>query len=510
MPPKRRASVRIALVYPNAYAVGMASLGFQTVYRLFNEHPDLQCERVFVPAPPLERELRSLESGEPLRAFSFIGVSIAYEPDLVTLVRLLSDAGIPPLASERDDAHTLVFAGGVLGGLNPSPLLPFVDAVLAGEGEGVVPRIAEILVRIRSGPRCRRERLTALGELDGVTIPNRRTQVVRQAVEPLEAYPTYTPVVTPISHFENRFVVELSRGCARRCLFCAGGKVYHPLRFHSPDSVRRTVRDRNPGARRVGLEGASLSDYPGLEELGQSLIEVGHEISFSSVRVDRITPQFLGVLEKGNIRSFTVAPEAGSESLRARIRKEIPDAVLERSTRLIAESPVEVLKLYFLIGLPGETDDDVSAMADLVRRMAGLFLTTSKRRIRLSVNAFVPKPFTEFQWAAMERPEALSRKRALLEKSLADLRRVVALEKSGREETLQAILAVGDERAGLAVHDRVVLNLPWKRAFEKNGVDPELLIHRSRSLGDALPWDFIQSGISKKTLWDRYQTAIRG
>jgi len=504
IPLNPKAPVSMAIVYPNGYEVGMASLGFQTVHRLFNSHPEIRCERAFIPPPPLEMEVRSLESGEPLRRFSFIGFSLAYELDIVSFVRLLSDAGIPPLASERNEAHPLICIGGVLGGLNPSPLLPFTDAILAGEGEGVIPLIADVLFQYRSGPHCRRERLEALGEIPGIFLPPRRGgSVERQAVPSLADHPTYTPIVTPYSHFENMFVVELSRGCAHGCHFCAGGKVYHPLRFHSHDSVLETVRRFNPGASRVGLEGASLSDYPGLETLCTQLIEAGHEVSFSSLRADRITPQLLEILEKGNIRSFTMAPEAGSERLRNRIRKPISDAVLMQGVRMLSGSTIEILKLYFLIGLPGEEDADADAIPECVGEIARAFCTSAKRRIRVSVNAFVPKPFTEFQWAAMDGQASLVRKRERIAKGVRNMPKVTLVQKSVREELLQGMLSVGDERAGMAVHDRVIHGLPWKQAFRQNGVNPEILLHEPRPFDRPLPWDFIRTGTPKRALWER-------
>lgn len=264
-----------------------------------------------------------------------------------------------------------------------------------------------------------------------------------------------------------------------------------------------TVKRFNPGASRVGLEGASLSDYPGLEQIGNQLIEAGHEISFSSLRADRITPQLLEVLEKGNVRSFTMAPEAGSERLRRRIGKPISDAVLTGGVRMLASSSVENLKLYFLIGLPGEDDSDIDAISDRVRETARVFNASGRRRIRVSINAFVPKPFTEFQWEAMDSESSLIHKRERIAGGVGGLRGVALVRKSVREELLQGMLAVGDERTGNAVHDRVILGMPWKQAFRKNGVDPEVLLHEQRPLDRPLPWDFIETGTPKRTLWER-------
>ena len=503
---KKGAPVRIALVYPNRYDVGMASLGFQTVYRLFNQHPEVVCERAFFYEAPFDREIRTLESGRRLNTFDIVGFSLSFELDLLNVIRLLIQSRIPLFAKDRGEKDPLIIVGGVVASLNPSPLLPFVDGLLAGEGEGLFREIADIFFRLKQSKKHREQILKALSEMDGFFVPALNSVVKRRFLPSLEAYPSYTPIITPLSHFENMFVVEVGRGCTRGCFFCAVQKVYHPYRFRSVASIIETVARWNPGAHRVGLEGAGLSDYPGLEELCGTLVNMGYEVSFSSIRADRVTPELVRTLKEGGVRSFTIAPEAGSERLRQRIGKGIKDSILWDVVALLKDSSVGVLKLYFLIGLPGEEDEDVEAIVELVRELANIFTMREKgKRIRLSVNAFVPKPFTEFQWAPMATERELSRKRRMIRQGLKGKRGIAIVPKSSRNEVLQGVLSQGDSRVGYAMADVVEKGMAWKRALKERGIDIVKLLHQEKHFESELPWDFIVSEISKEQLWGRYR-----
>jgi len=498
------ASVRIALVYPNNYGVGMANLGFQTVYRFFNEHPEVRCERAFVQCFS-NSEIRTLESKERLDRFDVIGFSLSFEIDIRNLICCLRKSNITLLAEYRREKEPLVLVGGAVASINPSPLLSFVDGLLIGEGEDLFQQIADVLFSSLYNKICREEKLLALSKIDGVFVPKFCSRAKRHIISSLEAYPIYTPIVTPLSHFANMFVVEVGRGCTRGCFFCAAQKVYYPLRFHSAKSILEIAEEKNPGARRVGLEGAGLSDYPGLETLCEALIEKGYEVSFSSIRADRVTPELVKILNKGGVRSFAMAPEAGSELLRKRIGKGISDDTLERVTYLLGDSSIQTLKLYFLIGLPGETIKDVKAIVKLVKRLSDIFVKKGrKRRIRLSVNAFIPKPFTEFQWAPMASLKELTEKRKYLKQALSSYREVFILPKSSREEILQGLLSLGDMNIGLAMMDAVKNEISWKRALKEREIDIEAILHRQRAFNDTMPWDFIDYKIPKEKLWKRY------
>lgn len=505
---KKKAGIRIALVYPNTYEIGMANLGFQTAYRLFNAHPHVQCERAFLYPSPWDQEIRTLESGIPIGRFDFIGFSVAYELDILHVVHILKYAGVPPLAKERTEAHPIVFFGGVLGGLNPSPLLPFADAFLAGEGEGIIEKIAEILVQYRKGKYVKQERLEALSQVEGIFVQGISSTVARRVVKSLDAFPTYTSIITPFSHFANMFVVELSRGCPWHCYFCAGSKLYHPFRVRSPNSVLDIVKQYNPGASRIGLESVGLSDYPGLEDLCDTLLSEGFTLSFSSLRVDRISSRFLEILQKANIRSFTIAPEAGSERIRKRIRKGITDEELNESIERLSQSSVQNLKLYFLLGLPGEGMEEAESIADTVHQITHIFCkNSSKRKVRVSINSFIPKPWTEFQWAGMAPEFELKNKWGILKARLKDISQIEWISKNFRNEKLQALIARGDERVGLAIYDKVIQRISWDKAFKIHGVDPQE-VHQEKSFSHSFPWEFIQTGISKSTLWAHYQAYL--
>lgn len=507
--PNSRASVRIALVYPNAYEIGMANLGFQTVYRLFNAHPHVRCERAFLYPSPWHQEIRTLESGLSIARFDFIGFSIAYELDILNVVQILYSAGIPPLRKERTEAHPIVFFGGVLGGLNPSPLLPFGDAFLAGEGEGIIEKIAEVLVKYRKQKYAKQQRLEALSQINGIFVQGISHTVEHHVVDSLDVLPIYTSIVTPFSHFANMFVVELSRGCPWHCYFCAGSKVYHPFRVRSPESVLEIVKQFNPGASRIGLESVGLSDYPELEDLCDTLLQMGFSLSFSSLRMDRISWRFVEILQRANIRSFTIAPESGSEQIRKRIRKGITDAQLYTSIERLSQSPVQHLKLYFLLGLPREGIEEAESIAHALLRIKDIFCKNHpKRSIRVSINSFIPKPWTEFQWAGMAPESELKKKWEIIKKELNGIPQIECIPKNIRNEKLQALIARGDERVGLAIYDKVIKGISWRNAFQLHGLDPAE-IHEEKSFSHLFPWDFIQTKIQKSTLWLHYQAYLR-
>ena len=501
---KKGAPVRVALVYPNLYRIGMANLGFQTVYRLFNDHPEVRCERVFVSEPSSDREFRTLESEEHLSRFDMVGFSFSFELDFFNILGVLKGMRIPLLSQDRTEKDPLIIVGGAVAGINPSPLLPFVDGLLVGEGEGAIPKIGNVLFRLSQQKTGREEKLHELMHVEGMYIPGLHTTVKRHVLPSLESYPTYTPIVTPLSHFDTMFIVEVARGCTRGCLFCAAQKVYYPYRFRSCESLVETVARHNPGAQRVGLESAGLSDYPALESLCETLISMGYKISFSSIRADRVTPELIKLLELGKVRSLAVAPEAGSEKLRMCIGKKTNNDTLREAACLLGDSVVDVLKLYFLIGLPGEKESDVHAISDLVQNMASLYLKDKRKRLRVSINAFVPKAFTEYQWAPMDRESELNRKRKMIMQRLRGKDRIAVIAKSSRQEILQGVLSLGDANVGLALMHAFENKIPWKRAMKERNIDMDSLLHCEKPFDSRLPWDFIETSISKERLWNRY------
>lgn len=504
------AQIRIALVYPNTYAVGMANLGFQTVYRLFNEHTQVRCERAFFAGSVQDSFIRTLESGERLNRFDVVGFSVSFELDIPNIIRCLSKSGIPLLRGERTDNDPFIIIGGAVAGLNPSPLLPFTDGLLVGEGEGVIDRIGDVFVLAAKDKLDRKETLRALSEIHGFYVPGMSVTVKRQVMDSLDDCPTYTPIVTPLSHFKDMFVVEIGRGCVKGCLFCAARKIYGPCRYRSQGTIENTIETHNPGARNIGLEGAGLSDFPLLESLCETLIGKDYRISLSSLRPDRIRPSLVKIMEKGKIRTVTMAPETGSESLRMRMGKRIADDTIRNAVRFLRDTAVRMIRLYFIIGLPGETDIDIESILHLLDELAIILpIAEGKKRIQISVNAFIPKPFTELQWSPMATEKEISQKRNLLVKGIRDRKGIRLNLKSSKNEILQGALSVGDETVGLAVMDSVIKKIPWKHAMKGRGMNLESLLYRERRFDTDLPWDFIETDIPKQKLWKNYQNVFK-
>ena len=504
------AQIRIALVYPNTYAVGMANLGFQTVYRLFNEHPQVRCERAFFAGGVQDSFIMTLESGERLNRFDVVGFSVSFELDIPNIIRCLSESGIPLLRGERTENDPFIIIGGAVAGLNPSPLLPFTDGLLVGEGEGVINRMCDTFVSGVKEKLNRKEMLGALSEINGFYVPGVSVSVKRQVIDSLDDCPTYTPIVTPLSHFKDMFIIEVGRGCKKSCLFCAAQKIYGPCRYRSQGTIINTIETHNPGTRNIGLEGAGLSDFPSLESLCDTLIGKNYRISLSSLRPDRIRPSLVKVIEKGKIRTITMAPETGSESLRMRMGKRMKDDTIYDAIRFLKDTAVRMIRLYFIIGLPGEIDIDIESILHLLDELAVILsVAEGKKQLQISVNAFIPKPFTELQWSSMETDKEISRKRNLLMNGIRNKKGIRLNLKSTKNEILQGVLSVGDERVGLAMMDSVTKKVHWKQAMKGRGVNLESILYQERRLDSDLPWDFIETDIQKEKLWKSYQNVFK-
>ena len=490
-------SVPLALIYPNSYAVGMSSLGYQTVFRLFNEQPLFQCERAFVYEEPFEYVPLTLETAKTLRSFPLIAFSVAYELDLFHAVRLLDSAGIPVLADERGPDHPFVLFGGVITFYNPVLFAPMADAVLIGEAEILVPELARACEPL-SPDRDFRPRLAAeLSGKPGFYLPGHHREngaVERQWVD-LDLTPPSTSFCVPESSHMKMFMVEVGRGCGRGCRFCAAGHVYAPFRLWP----RRTIIDQvlkfaAPGDR-IGLVGASLSDFRSLDALCLELQRRGYQIGLSSLRADRLSDELLDVLSKSSVRSVSLAPEAGSQRLRRVIRKTLSDDDILSAAERIGRAGIEQLKLYFMIGLPFEQQQDVEAIRTLTesicRRCTGI------REIRISINAFVPKPRTPFQWAPMADEKYLKRTRRYLVRSLSSLTRVRVLAKSARREVVQALLSNADE----AMAHRLATDseIRTSEAVQK--------LRREKHETEVLPWERVEKGEETPRLWRSWQEA---
>jgi radical SAM superfamily enzyme YgiQ (UPF0313 family) len=520
------ARLRIALAFPNTYWVGMSNLGFQTVYRLFNDEPDVVCERVFLPPKQELAELVAsrtplvtLESQSLVGEFDVIAFSVSFEWDYVNVLTLLRLAGVPLYAAERTERHPLVVIGGAVTFVNPEPLAPFADVIAAGEGEALVPSIG----RAFSEASGRRDLLGLLARERGFYIPTfyepqyapdgalagmrRQTQddvpepVRKAALRTTEAVdPPATRIFTPDTEFGSRFLVEVVRGCANLCRFCWAGYNYLPVRAFPTDRILQLAEAARPHAHRVGLVSIALCDHPDIERILARLHEMGYGISPASLRLDDITEPIVRLLRASGERTITIAPETGSDRLRRVINKTVTnDEILDRAD-LIFASGLENLKLYYMIGLPTETDDDLVAIRDLTLQLRERMLKHAKPRgtvgrIVGSVNPLIPKPGTTYQWLPMEHDASIDRKIRRLRSLIAGIDNVYFNIKSERHSYYQALLSLGDRRVAAAIAAAERNGQNWRAAVAEAQLDADFYIFRDRSRDAALPWDIIDGGM---------------
>ena len=532
--------LRVALAFPNTYFVGMSSLGFQTTYRLFNQIDDVVCERVFLPPKQeLQAQLASgaplltLESQTPVREFDVFAFSISFEWDYVNVVTMLRLAGMAPRAAARDHRDPLVVIGGAVTFVNPEPLALFADVIAAGEGESLIPDFADVLRQTRD----RQEALAALATRRGFYIPEfydvryadtgaiaafepkpgtaAPGTVKKAAIKSTERLdPPATSIFTPDTEFGSRFLVEVVRGCANLCRFCWAGYNYLPVRAFPADRILQLAADARRHSGRAGLVSIALCDHPEIDRILRSLIDMGYSISPASLRLDDLTAPIVQMLRESGERSITIAPEAGSDRLRRVINKTVTNQEILDAAELIFANGMENLKLYYMIGLPTETDDDLVAMRDLTLQMRDAMVRHAKGRGRIgrivgSVNPLIPKPGTAYQWLPMEDPAITDRKSKRLRQLLADIDNVYFNIKSERHSYYQALLSLGDRRVAPAIEAAERNGGNWRAAVAETGVDADFYIFRDRSADALLPWDIIDGGMKTTFFKSEFEKALR-
>jgi radical SAM superfamily enzyme YgiQ (UPF0313 family) len=532
--------LRIALAFPNTYFVGMSNLGFQVVYRLFNERDDAVCERVFLPPrQQLEEVLRTglrlmtLESQLPVADFDVLAFSVSFEWDYTNVLTMLRLAGLPLRSAERDHRHPLVALGGAASFLNPEPLAPFVDVVCAGEGEVLVPALVEGF----SAGGSRTAALEQLARQPGMYVPSlvdvrydaaglidgfspapgsqARVPVIKASLPAADlAEPPATTVFSPDTEFGSRLLVEVVRGCANLCRFCWAGYNYLPVRAFDADRILRVAEASRPHASRVGLVSIALCDHPEIERILGRLLELGYHISPASLRVDDLTAPIVRLLRESGERSITIAPETGSDRLRRVINKTVTNAEILDRADLVFASGVENLKLYYMLGLPTETDDDLVAIRDLTVAIRDLMLRHGRGRgalgrIAASVNPLVPKPGTAYQWMPMEAAQVTERKMRRLRQLVAGIDNVYFTIKSERHSFYQALLSLGDRRVAPVIEAAERNGGQWRRAAAEAGIDPEWYVFRDRSQDPLHPWDVVGGGVKPEFLRAEFQRGLR-
>ena len=513
----------VAMVYPNTYFVGMSNLGLHIIYEEINLRNDSVCERIFLPEKKeleaydkTKTPLMSVETQRPMHQFDVVAFDVTFEMDYFHIPLMLRHGRVPIMGKDRTEFDPIVIAGGPCATFNPEPFADFIDAFIIGEGEGIVSRVLDIIRDGKMEGLDRHAILRQLANISGVYVPSLYVPIYSEdgefkGYDIVEGAPKTikrhfemltsggeTVVATNYTEFGAMYIIEVARGCGRHCRFCMAGYCFRVPRVRPLDILKEGVDRAEKLGKKVGLMGAAISDYPEVDELVTYIRSKDMRYSCASLRADSLTQAVVDGLADSGQKTITIAPETGSERLRRVINKGISEEHLKNAATLSAKSGIQHMRLYIMIGLPTETDEDIEAIVGLAERtQAHMAEVGCKGRLTLSINPFIPKPFTPFQWMAMDNQKTVEKKLQYIKKALQKNRRIEVLVESPKEAYIQGVLARGDRRLGavLAACAADRGSKSFKAEMKAAGLDMDEMNYRERSFDEFLPWSHLDMGM---------------